>query len=25
VRGAWQDKGERLRVERTLQRAGGTP
>jgi uncharacterized repeat protein (TIGR01451 family) len=25
VRSAWQDKGERLRVERTLQRAGGTP
>ncbi|MEY3306853.1 MAG: hypothetical protein RLZZ413_891, partial [Pseudomonadota bacterium] len=25
VRGAWQDKGTRLRVERTLQRPGGTP
>jgi hypothetical protein len=25
VRGAWQDQGRRLRVERTLQRPGGTP
>jgi hypothetical protein len=25
VRGAWQDKGTRLRVERTLQRPGGAP
>ena len=25
LRGAWQDQGRRLRVERTLQRPGGTP